>query len=266
MSNVTSEEFTKTIANLRQCILEGNESINEKINSLEERVNSIEIDRSSQINNQAQGSAQNLRSHNSVASKDISECDDVKAAFNAIKDSVSRIILEPELKLHYSAQGIKAEQRPTYDVVTKAAQYPETILKILSGLKPGETITEDLLLKLFVVQEAQIKWLQDEIGNLVVASDFGANSRTTRWFRLFNKNSSVLSPQQVTHLTSASQIAALPPEQGRNRQRDRFRGQQTFNNRGRNQRGRGGRGRDFYYSQIEQQDMSSPPTSAGYNP
>ena len=211
--------------------------------------------------------AQYLRPQSSpLASRDLSDCTDVKSAFNAVKDSVSRITLDPELKLHYSPQGIKSEQRPTYDVVTKAAQYPETVLKLISSLRPGETITEDLLLKLFVVQEAQIKWLQDELGGLVVASDFGANSRTARWFKLFNKNTSPLSPQQVLSLSNAAQIAALPPEQGQRnqRQRDSRYNQRSNNPRGRFNRSRG-RGRDFYSSQLEQQDLTTPPASANNN-
>ena len=57
------------------------------------------------------------------------------------------------------------------EVVTKSAQYPETLIKYLSQIELGDVITEELITKLVIVQEAQIKGLKDELVNLVVASE-----------------------------------------------------------------------------------------------
>ena len=86
--------------------------------------------------------------------------------------------------MKYSAQGIKQEQKATYDVVTKSALFQETVIKILSHVEQGDVVTEELITKLVIGQETQIKWLQDEVAHLVVASVFERTSRTTRSFKL----------------------------------------------------------------------------------
>lgn len=262
MSSVTQDVLQNAIDTLQRTILEDNQKIRHQVGELSGRIEALEtehlgkkhLDKASVLADQNDI----LRSRGTYSeptqSKDLA---DPKTAFLAVKDSVSRTLLDPELKLTYSPHGIKAEQKPTYEVVTRAAQYPETTLKLLSNVTVGDTITEDLLSSLFIVQEAQLRWLQEEVGNLVVASDFGPQSRTTRWFRLFSRNTSALSDTQINALGNAAQIAAIEPEPSRNRRRDRRDQQRQFSNhRGRGSyppRGRG-RGRpDYYTAQLDQE-------------
>ena len=78
----------------------------------------------------------------------------------------------------------------------------------LSLVEPGDVVTEELITKLFIVEEAQVKWLQDELANLVVA----VTSHTTRFCKLLQKNSSLLTSRVLENLRNAATIAAANPE------------------------------------------------------
>lgn len=258
MTALSEEVLNAALKKLKIDICEQIEKVSDRVEVVEDKLQSHEP------LSEASGGHAHLgpNQHQQVASQDT--VSDVQAAFTAVQDSVNRITIDPELKLKFSAQGIKKEHRPTYDVITKSAKYPETTLKILSTLTPGEPLTEETLAKLFVVQEAQVKWLQDELANVIVSSEFDGNSRTARWFKVMQKNSSVFTPAALENLRSAASIGAIAPEPrpaGRGA-RFGYRSRGSYGQfRGGHRGQRGQRNRDFFSAQLDQHNIAGADNS-----
>ena len=146
---------------------------------------------------------------------------DIQAEYQVIADSVQRIQLPPETVLKNSRQGIPRELQVAHNIITKCAKYAETTIKLLATLSEGRVTTSDLE-KLFTVQYAEVKFLQDELAALIVQGQFDPG--TSKLFKALQRNSSVFTPEALDNLRSAATIsaAATPPQQAyRGRQRGR---------------------------------------------
>ena len=106
---------------------------------------------------------------------------DTQGEFQTLKDSLSRLKLPSELKLNESRQGI---QRADH-VLTRCARYSETSLKLLSTIEPGTIITAETLEQFFLINQAQIQYLQDEYASILVNSQF--DTTTSELFFLHYK-------------------------------------------------------------------------------
>ena len=84
---------------------------------------------------------------------------------------MQRIQLPPETVLKNSRQGIPRELQVAHNIITKCAKYSETTIKLLATLSEGRVTTSDLE-KLFTVQYAEVKFLQDELAALIVQGQF----------------------------------------------------------------------------------------------
>lgn len=108
-------------------------------------------------------------------------------------------------------------------------------VKLLTTLKPGSTLQQETLEQLFIVNQAQLKYLQDEYAAILVNSQF--DSSTSKLFMALQRNTSVLNPESMDMLRSAATLASAAkpsttqrPQQGYYsvRGRQRGRGQDIF--------------------------------------
>ena len=132
---------------------------------------------------------------------------DLQGEFSALKDSLQRIQLPGELKLNDSRQGIRRSDQQVLNVISKCGRYNETLMKLLTTIEPGSTISQDTLDQLFVIAQAQGRWLQDEYAALVVNSQFDPN--TAKLFKALQRNTSGLNPASLETLRSAASISAV---------------------------------------------------------
>ena len=131
--------------------------------------------------------------------------DDIEGEFMTVKDSVQKICLPPDLKLNESRQGIKREDQPTLNLITKSARYIETALKILGeGVAIKSPLTNDQLDQIFICQVAHLHYLQDEYATLVVKSRF--DPTTSQFFRSLQRHTSGLNPAVLKNLQVAASI------------------------------------------------------------
>jgi len=140
---------------------------------------------------------------------------DIQGDFQALKDSLSRIKLPPDLKLNESRQGIQRQDQPLFNVLCKCSRYNETLVKLLSTIEPGSIVTQETLDQLFLIAQAQGRYLQDEYAALIVNGQF--NNKTSKLFRALQKNTSGLNPSSLDTLRSAASLAAVskPPQASR---------------------------------------------------
>ena len=160
----------------------------------------------------------------------------------------------PDLKLNESRQGIKREDQPILNLITKSARYIETTLKILGeGVATKSPLTNDPLNQISICQVAHLHYLQDEYATLVAKSRF--DPTTLRFFRSLQHHTSGLNPATLKNLQVAASISGQRPRPQPNHGSNRG----CYNS---NSRSRGFRGRTGFRPDIFQEFTSSKfPTS-----
>lgn len=158
---------------------------------------------------------------------------DIQGEFQNIKDTVQKINLAPEYRLNDSGNrsGIKKQDQIWANSIARSARYVETSLKLLADKHDKDNIDIE---RLFVVQLAHIKFLQEEFQSVIVKGLFDDN--TGKVFRTLQKNTSPLSPEAVQTLRNTTQIvqaqAILNQQSSYGGSRGVFRGGYRGGNRG----------------------------------
>ena len=107
-------------------------------------------------------------------------------SFLCINDNTLIMAITPDpLKLNKSRQGIQRADQAIYHVLTRCARYSATSLKPLSTIEPGTVITAKTLEQFFLINQAQIQYLQDEYASILVNSQF--DTTTSELFFLHYK-------------------------------------------------------------------------------
>ena len=129
---------------------------------------------------------------------------DIQGEYQNIKDTVQKINLAPEYRLNDSGNrsGIKKQDQIWANSIARSARYVETSLKLLADIKHDKDNID--IERLFVVQLAHIKFLQEEFQSVIVKGLFDDN--TGKVFRTLQKNTSPLSPEAVQTLRNTTQI------------------------------------------------------------
>ena len=146
-----------------------------------------------------------------------------------------------------SATGIKAESKPTLNVLTKTARYTETGLKLLSTFKKTDdgtyVISDDKIGALYTILSAESQFLQSEYAEQVVVKG-SFDDKTARLFRSLESNNAVFTDQALGNVRKAAELAAV-------------------SSRPTNRQGRGQRGQRFNIGQSPWEDEG--PTSTSFN-
>lgn len=170
----------------------------------------------------------------------------VQEEYQAIKDSVQGIKLAADLKVSESRQGVKREDTAHANVISKCSKFAETSMKLLiqADKKPmTEEYKNEFLYKIYAIQLAQLRYLQEEHASIIVQGQFDKD--TAKLFRALQRNTAEFPPSAVATLQHAAAISAS---------RQQFQPRRPF--RGRSSgyfRGRYSRGRDSY-SQFTRRD------------
>jgi len=75
------------------------------------------------------------------------ELHEVQERFNTIKQSVDKLVLSPYMKLHDTRTGIKRDDQPLVNVLSKSGRYEETVLKLLSQTQDGAQLDCDPIIE-----------------------------------------------------------------------------------------------------------------------
>ena len=112
-------------------------------------------------------------------------------------------------------QGIQRQDQPVFNVLCKCSRYNETLVKLLSTIEPGSSVTQETLDQLFLIAQAQGRYLQEEYAALIVNGQF--DKRTSKLFLALQKNTSRHNPSSLDTLRSAASLAAVskPPQASR---------------------------------------------------
>lgn len=132
----------------------------------------------------------------------------VQERFNVIKSTVDKVVLPTALKLHDSRSGIKKDDQPTLNVISKCARYIETALKLLSECEEGKPANLDPVVVSLV---ANIRYLQDEFAALLVKGRF--DNSTSQLFRALQRDNSGFDSQSLQNVRIAAELASITPRQ-----------------------------------------------------
>ena len=102
--------------------------------------------------------------------------DQLHQQYKSIKDSVQKIRLPPGLKVETSLRGVGQQFNKTARVIHAAADYSETLLKLLLAIDTSNdpiVISDDLVDCLVIAVTAQVRYLQSEKSVCFVSGRFG---------------------------------------------------------------------------------------------
>lgn len=149
---------------------------------------------------------------------------EIQRDFERIRDSLSRIPLPNNLRVHDTSTGIKSDCRPQLKIIQKSARFAETALKLLASLDSPTPTTLSYdnvdINNLYTVLKAQISFLQAEYSNLVVRSTF--NDETSRLFRSLEASSSSFNERSLQNIRVAAELAAVSNRTTNSRGRGNF--------------------------------------------
>ena len=150
------------------------------------------------------------------------------------------------MKLNDSRQGIKRTDQPLMNALAKCGRYCETGIKLLCSLEAGTELKQETLDNLFLIQYAQIKYLQEEYAALLVNGQFDAS--TAKIFRSLQKNTSGFDQDSLETLRAAATLSAAWRPTGGSTE-DRFTARRGFPGTGR------GRQRGSYNGRTQDRDV-----------
>ncbi len=186
------------------------------------------------------------------------QSEDLQLQFNAIKDSLQRQKLAPDLHLTTAKTGISNQCRDSATILATTSKYVGTSFKLVDGLlvkleTADQSVQQDLK-ALLTVQLAELRYIQEEYAALVVQGTFG--SKTHKLFRSLQKHTSAFTPSVIEQVKTAAELATfVEPGLEQIHQRGGFRGGFRGYNNQTSFRGRGGfRGRfrgGFHQSQQQ---------------
>lgn len=137
---------------------------------------------------------------------------DIQREFESVKDSLSKVLIPPHLKLQESSAGIRQDSKQILRIISKTARFAETGLRQLSLVigrdkdKDGSLkISERELQNVYTVFAAQQSFLQSEYSALVVKNSF--DEETARLYRQFENHTSAFNSTSLNNLRIAADLA-----------------------------------------------------------
>ena len=171
---------------------------------------------------------------------------DTQGEFQTLKDNLSKVKLPADVKLNDSRQGIKRTDQPLMNALAKCGRYCEIGIKLLCSLEAGTELKQETLDNLFLIQYAQIKYLQEEYAALLVNGQFDAS--IAKIFRSLQKNTSGFDQDSLETLRAAATLSAAGRPTGGSTE-DRFTARRGFPGTGR------GRQRGSYNGRTQDRDV-----------
>lgn len=126
---------------------------------------------------------------------------ELQAEFRSIRDRVAKFKLPPDLQVGDSRNGVSKSDWPKFQVIQRCARFQETTLKLLSHCAHTETVLPEIT----TIALAQLRYLQEEYTNLLVANQF--DDGTARLFQTLQQNPAAFTPDALENLQRAVSIA-----------------------------------------------------------
>ena len=95
---------------------------------------------------------------------------DLQANFRSIRDRVAKIKLPADLVVGDSRTGVGKNDWPKFQTIQRCARFQETTLKVLSQCTGADS--ESVIADVTTIALAQLRFLQEEYTNLLVANQF----------------------------------------------------------------------------------------------
>ena len=130
---------------------------------------------------------------------------ELQSEFRAIKESVAKIKLPPDLTVGDSRAGVSRPDLPKFNLLQKSARFQETVLKLLSTYETSDPAIADIT----TVTVAHLRFLQEEYTHLLVSSQF--DEGTSKLFSTLQQNPAAFPPNALENLHRAVSIAGARP-------------------------------------------------------
>ena len=198
--------LTKTVSNVvtkQQCM-------DDKFDSLDSRLCSLDSSSrhfSGREDAEPSGSYQHSTLRESLADRPKSPSStvyDMHAEYLAIKDSLVKVKLPPELQMPDTGIPAKGEAKAKIAIIRKSSAYVSTGLKYLSTID-DQHVTVDNLGSLCTILAAHQQWLHSELTS-AVGEGFGLSKDMSSLFRALKTNSSFFTPEEAVAFETAARI------------------------------------------------------------
>ena len=106
---------------------------------------------------------------------------DFRSQYEAIKNSVNNIVLEPDFVLNENRSGISANDSEQAAILARNGKFIETQLRLMQELQESfsdQNKVAVILDKIHVVQKAQMQYVQEEYSGLQIAGQFGPQAKS----------------------------------------------------------------------------------------
>jgi len=139
---------------------------------------------------------------------------EIQKEYQCIRDSVSRVTLDPSLRLCEGPCPVGANnkvERANYFHLSKSSRYVETALKVIKlcykDIEEKGSVGAQYIDQIATVLKAQIDHNQKEYQAVLVAAQFDPD--TAKVFRTLQKNSACFTADGVNQLKVAAELAAI---------------------------------------------------------
>ena len=139
---------------------------------------------------------------------------DLKPRFEAIKNSVGKVVLDSDWCLPDSKQGIASGDRELAAILSRSAKFVETELKLMQVMQEcyhDDTKVADTLDQVHLTQRAHMRYLQEEFSSLQVGGQFGPQAKSV--FKSIRRSTTVYTPSFVDDIKTVLSITGTQQTQ-----------------------------------------------------
>ena len=143
---------------------------------------------------------------------------DYKTRYDAIKSSVSRVVLDQDWIAPDSRMGIASADRELAAILARVGKFVETELKLISQIQASyqdEMKVAEYIDQLHVVQKAHMRYIQEEYNSLQLGGQYGSQAKSM--FKQIRQNTTVYTPAFVDDIKTVLNVTgAIRPQPSAN--------------------------------------------------
>ena len=129
---------------------------------------------------------------------------DLRSQYEAIKSSVSSVILDTDFMLNENRSRIASSDREQAAVLARNGKFIETQLRLMQQLQDNyfdQSKVATILDRIHTVQKAQMRYIQEEYSSLQIGGQFGQQTKSI--FKSIRRQTTVYTPALIDDIKIA---------------------------------------------------------------
>ena len=133
-----------------------------------------------------------------------------KSGFDAVRNSVNRVVLEEDWTAPDSRSSIAASDRELAAILARSGKFVETELKLMKEIQSvyhDKMRVAEYMDQLHVTQKAHMRYIQEEYNSLQLGGQFGSQTKSV--FKQIRRNITVYMPAFVDDIKAALAVSGV---------------------------------------------------------